>query len=340
MICIFSTQNDYSTTEVIRWLEHLGEIDVLRVNSDDTTSQFDVHLDINHRELSFYVNRRQVRLNDLDVCWYRKGEHWICNSLPPHTVDGHSSFSRYLGLKLVAERDKLSEYVHSLIYEAVGCLGSPFRCDLNKLLVLNVAHSAGLSVPMSHIVSRVQQLKSVGRLTELITKPMSDVLYLFDKDESCRGYFSYTEELTPLMIEQSDEYLAPSFVQARVKKKFDVRVFYLDGQFYSMAILSQADFGTQTDFRRYSSVRLTRCIPFELPSDIETRLISLFRALNLNTGSVDLVVAESDEYFFLEINPVGQFGMMSQACNYHLEEKVALKLIEYAKRTRERRSFD
>jgi hypothetical protein len=30
---------------------------------------------------------------------------------------------------------------------------------------------------------------------------------------------------------------------------------------------------------------------------------------------------------FLEVNPVGQFGMVSAPCNYHLEKKVAELLI-------------
>jgi hypothetical protein len=33
------------------------------------------------------------------------------------------------------------------------------------------------------------------------------------------------------------------------------------------------------------------------------------------------------ELVFLEINPVGQFGMVSHPCNYYLEKRIAQNLI-------------
>jgi glutathione synthase/RimK-type ligase-like ATP-grasp enzyme len=46
--------------------------------------------------------------------------------------------------------------------------------------------------------------------------------------------------------------------------------------------------------------------------------------LKLNTGSVDLIFSEEDnKYYFLEVNPMGQFGMVSKPCNYYLEKEMA-----------------
>jgi D-alanine-D-alanine ligase-like ATP-grasp enzyme len=45
--------------------------------------------------------------------------------------------------------------------------------------------------------------------------------------------------------------------------------------------------------------------------------------LKLNTGSIDLIVNTTGEYIFLEVNPVGQFGMVSSPCNYYLEREIA-----------------
>ena len=103
--------------------------------------------------------------------------------------------------------------------------------------------------------------------------------------------------------------------------------FYMDGEFYSMAILSQADESTKVDFRKYNGAKPNRFIPYELPQIIKDQLTTLLNSLELNTGSIDLLVDESDNFYFLEINPVGQFGMVSLPCNYFLEKKVALNLI-------------
>ena len=50
-------------------------------------------------------------------------------------------------------------------------------------------------------------------------------------------------------------------------------------------------------------------------------------ALGLVMGSIDLIRSTEKEYVFLEVNPSGQFEMVSLPCNYHLEEKIANYLI-------------
>jgi len=40
---------------------------------------------------------------------------------------------------------------------------------------------------------------------------------------------------------------------------------------------------------------------------------------------LDLIYSKENEYAFLEINPVGQFGMVSYLCNYHLRQFIHIK---------------
>ena len=56
---------------------------------------------------------------------------------------------------------------------------------------------------------------------------------------------------------------------------------------------------------------------------MEKKLTLLMKKMNLNCGSIDMIKSKEGEYVFLEINSVGQFGMVSRPCNYYLEEKVA-----------------
>lgn len=75
-----------------------------------------------------------------------------------------------------------------------------------------------------------------------------------------------------------------------------------------MAILSQNNPKTQIDFRNYDVDLPNRVVPFRLPDSLTQKLIKLMQRINLNTGSVDGLYSSGD-YYFLEINPVGQFGM-------------------------------
>lgn len=45
-------------------------------------------------------------------------------------------------------------------------------------------------------------------------------------------------------------------------------------------------------------------------------------ALDLNSGSIDFIKS-GNNYYFLEVNPIGQFGNVSTDCNYSLERKIA-----------------
>jgi glutathione synthase/RimK-type ligase-like ATP-grasp enzyme len=51
------------------------------------------------------------------------------------------------------------------------------------------------------------------------------------------------------------------------------------------------------------------------------------RSVGLNTGSMDVIRAKKGEYYFLEVNPVGQYGASSHHGNYYLEKRIAEWLI-------------
>lgn len=332
MICIFSSSLDYSTTEVIKWLHHLGINDVLRVNFDDDNS---IRINVAQGDFCFQLNNRLIYLDDIEAVWYRKGKNWLCNQFYDITIDNHSKFTTHLNKKLQAEELKLSEYLHFMIENTIPALGSSMKGDLNKLLVLQAAKEIGFLIPNSYICNYKEGIKQIfDQIPDLITKSISDGLYLFEKTENETGYFSYTEKLDKKVLEHLPEQISPSFLQENINKKFDIRVFFLIDKCYSMAILSQSDEQTRIDFRKYNEKKPNRNIPFRLPDEIDQKIKELFKKLKLNTGSVDLILDQQDNYYFLEINPVGQFGMVSEPCNYFLEKQVALKLIEYARKSK------
>ena len=115
----------------------------------------------------------------------------------------------------------------------------------------------------------------------------------------------------------------PSLVQNYIPKKIELRIFYLEGEFFSMAIFSQKDNKTNIDFRNYNDDKPNRTVPYKIPKDVEQKLDLLMKTLGLNSGSIDMIVTPDNEYVFLEVNPVGQFGMVSYPCNYNLEKRIA-----------------
>ena len=87
--------------------------------------------------------------------------------------------------------------------------------------------------------------------------------------------------------------------------------------------------------RADGNLKPNRTVPFKLPPDIEAKVARLFALVKLNTGSVDFIVDQQGRFIFLEINPVGQFSMVSVPCNYFLEKMVATTLMNYARRQKD-----
>jgi glutathione synthase/RimK-type ligase-like ATP-grasp enzyme len=138
-------------------------------------------------------------------------------------------------------------------------------------------------------------------------------------------FLCYTEEMSE---EELPTYFFPTLFQKKLAKVFELRIFYLNEKFYSMAIFSQEDQQTEVDFRNYNFEKPNRTVPFLLPIDLQKKLIQLMKNLHLKSGSIDMVLTEEGDYVFLEVNPVGQFGMVSSPCNYELSKLIAETLIQ------------
>ena len=94
-----------------------------------------------------------------------------------------------------------------------------------------------------------------------------------------------------------------------------------------MAIFSQETKETMVDFRKHNNPHKSqRSVPYLLPDDLKTKLTQTMKELGLDTGSIDLIHAKDGNYYFLEVNPIGQFTMTSWPCNYYLEKLIATTL--------------
>lgn len=333
MICIFSNARDYATGDVLRWLNHLGRTDVLRINHDDHDDPDPVRLDCQNEIVVFRIGEQVVPLSEIEIVWYRKGKNWLCDHFFSVDVEDHKRLTQSLSVRVKMEELKLAEYLHYVIQSSIPALGAPSKSDLNKLIVLSIAREVGLKTPDSYITNSREGLETiVSGKHSLITKAMSDGLYLFDYGENKTGYFTYTEDFTSEQLRGEEELFSPSLLQPRIDKKYELRIFYLEGICYASAIFSQSDEQTKTDFRKYNEERPNRNVPFQLPETIEQKIRLLFERLKLNTGSVDIIVDVHNEYYFLEINPVGQFGMVSETCNYYIEQKIATYLMQHGRK--------
>lgn len=138
----------------------------------------------------------------------------------------------------------------------------------------------------------------------------------------------FTTEITENDIGNLPEYFFPSMIQEEILKDFEIRVFYILGKVYSMAIMSQDNPQTMVDFRKYDIQKPNRFIPCDIDSDTKARISLFMDYMNLNVGSLDFIKGKDGRMYFLEVNYMGQFGMVDFPCNYGIHRYICDLLIE------------
>jgi ATP-GRASP peptide maturase of grasp-with-spasm system len=322
LILIFSLSRDQGTNGVVQWLDRLG-VPFVRVNEDEP-GRPQVRIALQNDDFSVEVEGRRYASSEITAIWYRKGNFWIPSATPAPVFPGEEELTRLVERKLKAEAKRAAEFFHHLVRDrGVRVLGNAILGDPNKLIVLHLAQRAGLKVPRFDVVERLEA-RHLAEPARFVTKALSDGIYLWDNDHAHRGYFTYTEALGDVPGLPADGDAAPlSLIQEKVAKRFELRIFYLEGLFFGTAIYSQENSQTAVDYRKYDAETPNRMVPFEVPAGLRSKLRRLFDDLELNTGSVDMIVDEEGEFVFLEINPVGIYGGLAYVCNYNIDETIA-----------------
>jgi ATP-GRASP peptide maturase of grasp-with-spasm system len=331
MILILSqSRSEPSTEEVMDWIERLGCC-CCRINGQDLdgTSHLSMELSLVDGRLHLQWGGLQLTPAEVSAVWYRR---WAverrlesCDLFPE--PDCNPKLQHQIYRHLTQECQRLSDFFFRAL-AGRPWLGEPRTSSLNKLHVLRCAASAGLDIPPTLVTTSRDQLKRFAAAHgRLITKPIGDMPELAGGDEV---FMMYTAMVEAESIDQLPARFAPSLFQKCLDKSLELRVFYLDGTSYTMAIFSQLDPKTTIDFRRYNLERPNRTVPYRLKEQTAAAVCRLMNDLELATGSLDLILTRDGRIVFLEVNPAGQFGMVSKPCNYRLERQIAESLIARA----------
>lgn len=325
MILIITTGAlEVSVDEVIDWLDFFN-IPFFRLNCEDIDKNIHFKLELTDSGISIeiYSNNKKYTSRDFNVVWFRK--HHSHRTF--EYLDTISNKKLWYALKNYLSNEVSATF--EVLFSALSdkkWIDAPKKSLINKLDVLAVAKRVGIKVPNTIISNRTKDLLAFHKQHKsTITKPAMEVEFF---ENNRRGYPIYTQEVTSEDLEEIGHDLFPSLLQEGIIKEYELRVFYLNRECWAMAIFSQSSEMTKTDFRIYNKKIPNRYVPYKLPNKIEKKIISLMDTLNLKSGSLDFIKSTTGEYYFLEVNVVGQFGMVSKNCNYNLEKKLATFLTE------------
>jgi ATP-GRASP peptide maturase of grasp-with-spasm system len=305
MIIIVAPDAEQTVNTVIYWLNNL-KISFFRM--DDIKENFDVNID------SFEICKSKISLKKEYIIsfWNRKGNFRI-NTM---YSQNYGKTKQYL----FRESSIVSNFFIQQLEEK-KYLGNYFLQIPNKLSHLYLAQKSGLEIPKTTITNHKNAIKSFNKDSlNIINKSLSDS---FTGTFNQTYYYNHTERVSNEIVEELENSFFPSLFQEELQKAYELRIVFVQETLWSMAIFSQNDTKTQVDWRNYNHERPNRKVPFKLPFDVEKNIRKFIKASGLNTGAIDMVVTKDKKYVFLECNPNGQIGMVSEHCNYFIEKYIA-----------------
>lgn len=315
MILCITHSNDYYNIDI--FFEYLTSknIPYFRLNSDHLNHLQKISINENSFELTDEYGNT-VHSEDIKAVWYRKG--WRISS--PEELD-----EDYLKIFL-NEYGSLRNNLYTIL-ENVPWI-NPFeqekKVDGNKLYQLKIAKQNNLRIPETLFSNDDEKItaffqeycngKAVAKLHGVIAKSMGGENLLsttiIDEDN---------------LESISDIAYCPMIFQPYIEKEYELRIMYVDGDFFTGKINNSEHVDWRINHGDYI------WSAYELPENLKNSLILMMREMGLYMGAIDMIKGRDGSYYFLEVNPQGEWGMLQKELNFPIAERIADNLIKRMK---------
>jgi hypothetical protein len=225
--------------------------------------------------------------------------------------------------------DDLSQYV---VDESLSLLCGIFACSspvnwMNhpeairradyKAAQLRIASRLGMAVPKTLLTndSGIASMR-IRQHSRSITKPVSG--RLIETGERLTSVYT-----APLgQADLAGKGLVPPFCAQERLDGEDIRVTIVGRRVFAVSIKGQSDI---PDWRLVPDVKL-EYKPVTLTSALRDTLLEFMGLLGLRYAAIDLYHAH-DTYYFLELNPGGQWAWLEHACGLNITETIVDELV-------------
>lgn len=195
-----------------------------------------------------------------------------------------------------------------------------------KVVQLNLAHQYGFPVPktlISNDPAKVQQFFHSCKRRMVFKALQYEML---DYGDNCLTI------ATTLITERHLENLEllrklPGQFQEFIDKEYEIRVTLVGDSVFPVRIDSQEFSETVVDWRHPTLIPKLKHSIIELPQHITNFCNYMLKELGLIFGAFDFVVSKTGQYYFLEVNPNGQWYWIESLTGLAISEAIARVLL-------------
>lgn len=297
-ILIYGAQPDTHTNAVAWALRQKGAtVDVWNQANFPALQTISVELDPLERAVAWSVEDFSIAAStvEYDLVWFRRpAGPTIASFVDERDAEMARRESAYL----------LNGF-HPLLSENTAWVNEPAanKSASNKLYQLKQAMACGFKVPPTLISNHPDRIRAfVDRAGRAIYKPFYQANW--------KGYNSskslFTANVSASDLKDDDVLRAcPGIYQQRVEKQYEVRLTLMGETAVGVKIGGYTNQLAELDWR--SAGGELRFEQVDVPAAIISSSRRFLRQLGISFGCMDFIVSPDGEYFFLEINPAGQF---------------------------------
>lgn len=309
-VLIVSTKIDSATDAVTRNLRNSGH-DLIRFNTEDypyeVLSSATISMD-DFKGLSVSYDKINGPFKSI---WWRRLRS------PENPEKMHQKMHQYC----IQESQAFTIGVALSLSEKIMSPPEKVWSAEHKIYQLEVARRCGLKIPPTIISNDPARIR--------------EFFYSFNKKIVCKvirsGFIDFGDEkysiYTNLILEEhleniSSARLSPSIYQYWIRKFRDIRVTVVDNKIFTASIDSSTDPDSIIDWRKAKKSNIHHEV-FQLPKLLESQILKFMNALGLKFGALDFALTHEGEYFFLEVNPNGQWLWLEDKLNLGITDAIS-----------------
>ena len=288
---------------------------VFRVNTERILESFyySAHLSSSDSANIYFKNslNKKIYLNEIASVYYRRPEK--------------PSVERDFDLKDVQIGEAWGGLYHFLqSLTDVPWMGHPLKDKINssRILQLTTASNLGFNIPNTLISRDYDDIsKFLKRHDRVAIKP------LHERGKTLEGFWTpYFTEVrdSKKILELNSKTLVNTYnyMQEYINKKREWRITIVGNKIFPCVIESQKRERAKFDWRKEDIDSLEHYYE-KLPKNIEEKILKYCKSLGLNFGAMDLIETNSDEWYFLECNPNGQWLWIELITKMRISESIA-----------------
>lgn len=310
---LLSHRRDYFTIDRVAEALEKEKIKTIRLDTDcfPETIKISERVDQSDSSILVQTESRTFDTHDIDVVWYRK----IWKPIIKSPME-----EQYLNASI-----KESIAVRKALFQSMQHLPWLDPIPLvekasDKFHQLRIAQSVGLSIPQTIISNDPRAVKSFykklkgGMICKLHT-PLSASM-------EGNSFSLYTTQVQEEDLDELDMLeVCPMIFQELIPKAYELRIAYIDQACYTGKIISK----NTIDWRKPNQD--VSWDTYTISESLREQLIALMQKLDLSFGAIDLIAKPDGSYVFLEVNPVGEWGMLEMELNLPISQAIAKGLL-------------